>query len=95
MYAEQIQPLNIILQKVINNMCLTEYPNLHDDWVKQVYYHTSKPYIISCSRSSQSSLVIVDWSESRRPKYTFRVPKGVSVFTVIECKFLFISNQVL
>lgn len=64
---------------------ITEFKNVHENWVTQVGYYESLKCCISSSRCCQCSLLVRD-STGTRFKYEFDIPSGVSCFQYCEGK---------
>eukprot|EP00116_Pleurobrachia_bachei_P001759 sb/3462021/ len=52
---------------------------VHTDWVRKVIYIPQTDYIISCSSSSENSMVLQDRSRKKKT-YIYKVRKGVNCF---------------
>lgn len=72
-----------MLQGEIQGLRITEFKNVHTDWVKQVAYYDSLRSFLSSSRCCSCSLLVRDLTGSRI-QYKFSVKMGISCFTVCE-----------
>ncbi|XP_065898350.1 cilia- and flagella-associated protein 337-like isoform X2 [Dysidea avara] len=75
------RPARITLQNVMEGRSpkCQIIPCIHDDWVQQIQYIPHNHSFISCSASSNNSLVISDIEQKKKP-YVFNLRKGVSCF---------------
>ncbi|XP_043259688.1 WD repeat-containing protein on Y chromosome [Colletes gigas] len=72
-----------VVKGELQGMKVTEFKEMHTDWVKQVAYYDSLKAFVSSSRCGSCSLLISDITGTRL-QYKFQVNMGITCFIVCE-----------
>ncbi|KAF5291198.1 hypothetical protein FQA39_LY14440 [Lamprigera yunnana] len=78
----------LLIKGQTGGFLLTEFRNIHTDWVRQVSYYRSLNSIVSCSSCPKVGASITD----NKTNYQYKIPKGAWCFAVCETVHIFVTG---
>nr|XP_046475216.1 WD repeat-containing protein on Y chromosome [Neodiprion pinetum] len=82
-YDTMARKFDLRVMGELQGMKVTEFKNIHADWVRQVGYYGNLRAFVSCGICSDRSVFLSD-ATGTRMQYIFNVAKGVSCFDFCE-----------